>query len=215
MRKRTFARFAWAPVALGALVCGCNYFRPADPEPPKQGTFTPSYIDPDATLQTIADAVADKARTIGITAYTAAFAESTAATTPAYHQFFWPTDAAAWVNSGHTVPADWNSTLERNFYVRFVNLRGDGYEVEWTRDEANPDNVQGDVASIHRHYVVRTLAEDLSITSTLAIGYADLTMALLEGNWRITRWNDRIDPAADPNDAEQITLGRRRLNTTQ
>jgi len=37
----------------------------------------------------------------------------------------------------------------------------------------------------------------------------------LGDEWKITIWQDRIDPDADVNDSEQLTMGRRRLNTTQ
>lgn len=214
-----FARGALRNALLGgavlALLAGCDYFRAAQPEAPTgDDAFLPDYSDPDRTLETIANAIADKARTIGITAYTGAFAESTSTSTPGYHQLFWPTDVSNWITSGHTPPSDWGFALERNFYVRFVNLRGDNYRMEWAPDDANPDDVRGSQATIHRHYVVTTLAEDGSVSSTLAVGFADLILIQFpDGDWEITRWNDRIDPEADPNDPEQLTLGRRRLNT--
>jgi hypothetical protein len=211
-------RSSWpfgAPLALLlALVAGgCDYFKAAQPEAPEEGSFTPSYTTPDATLQTIVDAIADKARTIGLTAYGDAFADSISSSTPAYHQFFWSSDAASWEASGHTVP-DWTLPLEKPFYVFFVNVRGDKYELEWTKDNDLLDDESADIVHWHRHYRVRTLAEDGSVTSVQAIGFADLTIVRFsDGNWRISRWDDRIDPNADPNDPEQVTLGRRRLNT--
>ena len=54
------------------------------------------------------------------------------------------------------------------------------------------------------------------MSGTLAIGFADLTLVRsTNGDWRITLWEDRIDPGFDRNDPDQVTLGRRRLNTTQ
>ena len=75
------------------------------------------------------------------------------------------------------------------------------------------DDIRSDQALIHRHYLVTALDNVGNPTSTLAIGFADVTMVLINGNWKITRWNDRIDPNADPGDTEQKTLGRRRLNS--
>jgi hypothetical protein len=201
---------------LAVAAGGCNYFRAAQPEAPTAQPFTPSYISPEATLQTMVDALADKAVTIGLTAYLGALAESTTTSTPGFHQLFWPTDAAAWESSNHTVPPDWNLSLERNFYIFFVKLRSDNYELEWAEDEDLADDQTADIAHLHRHYRIRTLAvEDGSVTSTLAIGFADLTLVRFDDAWKITLWADRIDPNADPNDPEQMTLGRRRLNTTQ
>ena len=122
-----------------------------------------------------------------------------------------------WQASGHTVPADWNFPLERNFYIRLVTFRGDPYELEWTQEIDNPDPPRGaDLAILHRHYVLHTLAEGGTVSGTLAIGFADLTLVRsTNGDWRITLWEDRIDPGFDRNDPDQVTLGRRRLNTTQ
>lgn len=215
---RRIARIVGSAAAMAALLGGCDYFRPAKPEPPGEIFFTPDYSSVEATLQTISDAVGDKARTIGLTAYAGAFAESTTTSTPGFHAFFSDQDENVWIGSGHSLPADWNLPLERNFYIRFVGLRGDTYQLEWGPDDENPDIDQGpDVKIVSRHYVVRTLSEtDQSVTSTLAIGFAELTFVRGEdSNWRIRLWRDRIDPNADPNDPEQITLGRRRLNTTQ
>lgn len=206
---------AAAALALASCAAGCDYFKAAQPEAPIEGAFTPSYLSPDATLQTIADAIADKARTVGLTAYGAAFSDSTSPSTPAFHQIFWSTDAASWEAAGHTVP-DWTIREEKNFYIKFVNLQPQAYELEWVRDQDLNDDESADVVLWHRHYLVRTLDNAGNPSTIQAIGFADLTIVRFpDGNWRISRWEDRIDPAADPNDPEQMTLGRRRLNTTQ
>jgi len=206
-----------AVLALSALASGCNYFRAAQPEAPHEIPFVASYDLPEATLQTIVDAIQDKARTIGLTAYAGAFAESTVATTPGFHQRFSPEDEAVWQASGHTVPPDWNFSRERNFYIRLATFRPDPYELEWTKDLDNDDtSPSADVMILHRHYVLHTLAQDGSVSGTVAIGFADLTLVrFTNGDWRIALWEDRIDPGFDRNDPEQLTLGRRRLNTTQ
>jgi len=162
-------RRAWATALVVAwAIGGCDYFKAAQPEAPILGGFTPSYVSPEATLQTVADALADKARTVGLTAYVDAFADSTSASTPAFHQFFWSTDAAAWEAAGHTVP-DWTIKEEKNFYIKFVNLQPQAYELEWLPDQDLPDDpLSADVAHWHRHYLVRTLDEAGNATSIQA-----------------------------------------------
>jgi hypothetical protein len=208
-------RIAAAALALAVGAWGCDYWKAAQPEAPILAPFTPSYVSPQATLETIANAIADKALTVGVTAYKAAFADSTSPSTPAYHQSFWTTDATSWEAAGHTVP-DWTIREEEHFYLKFVNLQPQAYELEWLPDQDLPDDESADVVHWHRHYLVRTLDNAGNPIAVQAIGFADLTIVRFpDGNWRIARWDDRIDPAADPNDPEQMTLGRRRLNTTQ
>lgn len=198
-------------------MAGCDYFRPADPEAPSDQTaFLPNYSDPDSTLQTIALAIGDKGVTIGGVAYATAFAESvSASSTIAYHHFFWPEDVAVWQSiTGRPPPGDWGFALEQTFYTRFVRLRPDEYRMTWVPDPPNPDDRGANEATLHRRYLVTTHAINGNQTSVQAVGFADLRLERFpDGNWRITRWNDRRDPDADPNDPEQVTLGRRRLNS--
>jgi hypothetical protein len=206
-----------ALLVVAALGMGaCDYFRPAEPEPPSTGSsFVPDYGSPDSTLSTIAKAIADKGRTIGATAYAGAFAESLSGSVAGYHQLFWPQDVADWSQaSGRLPPPDWGFSLELTFYTRFF-LRPDAYRMEWTPDRLNPDNFGANAATIHRHYAVKTYGPEGDSTSVQAIGFADLTVVRFsDGNWRIVRWEDRRDSNADPNDTDQITLGKRRLNST-
>jgi len=210
-------RIRLALLLIGALgLGGCDYFRPAEPEPPSTASsFVPDYGSPDSTLATIAKAIADKGRTIGATAYAGAFAESLSTSIIGYHQLFWPQDVADWSqSSGRLPPEDWGFSLEQTFYTRFF-LRPDAYHMEWTPDQLNPDNIGANAATIHRRYVVTTTGLEGEQTSFQAIGFADLTVVRFsDGNWRIVRWEDRRDPSADPNDTDQVTLGKRRLNST-
>lgn len=199
-------------------VGACDYFSPAQPEPPAAGSsFIPDYGSPDSTLATIAKSIADKGVTIGGTAYGGAFAESvTTSSAAGFHQFFWPQDVVDWkvAVGGRNEPADWGFALEQTFYNRFVRIRPDAYQMAWAPDSLHPDDIGSDAATIHRHYLVTSHASDGTRTSFLTIGYADLRLLRFsDGNWRIVRWDDRRDPNADPNDQEQVTLGRRRLNT--
>jgi hypothetical protein len=198
----TLALAAWLAAA------GCDYFRPADPEPPGGAAIPADYSDPDATLRTMALAIGDKARTNGASAYAGAFADG-------FQHQFWPDDVQSWESSSGRPAPVWNLQLERNFYTLFVGLRGDNYLLEWLPDETRPDPPEDLAqATIHRHYLITTETEDNVPTGFLAIGYADLTFVKsAQGEWLITRWEDRLDPGADPNEPEQVTLGLRRLGT--
>lgn len=198
---------------LALLGAGCDSFRPADPEPPPVGTgFVPDYSQPDSTLATIAKAIADKGVTIGSVAYAGAFAESLGAGAIAgFHHLFWPEDVASFQGAGGTPPSDWGYALEQTFHSRFIRLRPDSYRLEWVPDPPNPDDVSADEATIHRHYRVTTHSFQGTQTSVLAVGFADLRLIRFsDGAWRIVRWDDRRDSAADPND---LTFGRQRLNS--
>ena len=189
---------------------GCDLFRPANPERPDERAILADYTDPDQTLDMIARAIQDKARTNGSSVYIGAFAESTSATTPAYHQFFWPSDVDNCASCGGVAP-NWGRTLEGDFYNWFVSLRGDEYQMTWVPDDTHPPDVRETRAEISMHYEITTQTSDGEVTGALAKGFADLVLVRgLDGNWRITIWNDRIDPNADPG-AEEVSLGRRRL----
>jgi len=191
---------------------GCDYFRAAQPNVPTFAPFTPDYADPDAALQTISNAIQDKARTIGLTAYADAFAESTSTSTPGYHQLFWPGDVGTWqAATGRLPTGDWNRPLELHFFVYLVNLRPDEYRLAWEPDDPNPDVPGLDSWVVHRRYVLTTETTEGTQTSTLAVGFAKLTFLRVGGNWRIVRWEDRVDPRVS--DPEQLTLGRRRLDS--
>jgi hypothetical protein len=205
--------------ALGASLGGCDYFKPAQPEAPSNViTFVPDYSDPDSTLATIAKSIADKGRTIGGVAYANAFADSVVRRDPlGYHQFFDPVDLAGWQSVTHLPAPDWGFDREQTFYRSFVQQRGDHFVLTWDRDPPNPDDIDfgAGAATIHRHYVIVSVASTGAQTGYLAIGYADLRMQRFsDGAWRIVLWNDRQDPNADPDDPEgQVTLGMKRLST--
>ena len=190
---------------------GCNLFEPAQPEHPNAEAIIPDYSDPDRTLDMIAQAVRDKARTNGSSIYIGAFADSTSPTTPAYHHFFWHTDVE---DTGITPPADWSDSHELNFYSKFINLRGDEYQFIWEPDdESGLDDLGVRTAKLYRRYRVVTETEEGIGTGTIALGFADLTLVKgADESWRITIWRDRVDQTADVG-AEEVTLGRRRLNS--
>ena len=200
-------------LVLAALgVSGCDYFRPAEPEPPRGETIRPDYTDPDATLLTMARGIADKGRTNGASVYAGALADSTTPSTPAFHQFFSPEDELRWEStSGRPAPSDWGVVLEQNFYSRFILLRGDAYQMEWKEDEFTPlTDIRTDVAFLHRQYLVTTEAGD---TITIGLAHLEFYRSPL-GHWLITRWEDVRDVVhANSADPEQKSLGLRRLET--
>ncbi|HEY3215712.1 MAG TPA: hypothetical protein VGK93_04405 [Candidatus Eisenbacteria bacterium] len=196
----------WAAWIALAFQLGCS----PDLEPTFRPQPTTDYSDPDRTLETMARAIADKGRTSGGQAYAGALAESTSAATPGFHQFFWPEDQIRWESiSGRPAPADWNNALERNFYTRFVALRGEGYQMTWSPGRQS-DDVSPTLATLYRQYVVTTQSGD-----SIAIGQADLYFyKSASGNWLIRRWDDRPDfDRTNPTDPEQQTLGLRRLGS--
>jgi hypothetical protein len=202
--------------AFGVTLCGCNYFKPTQPEAPSgEQTFVPNYSDPDSTLATIAKSIGDKGRTIGGVAYSNAFADSsTAGGFAGYHQFYDKLDVASWESASGRKAPEWGFEQEQSFYNGFVQLRGDPFVCTWAPDDLNPDEVTSNVVTIHRHYLIVSQAVDGTQTSFLARGYADLRMLRFpDGLWRIVLWNDRRDPDAEPGDQEQVTLGFRRLTT--
>ena len=199
---RTIPGWLAALLAFALGPSGCNYFRPADPEPPSGAAIIADYGLPEATLQTMALGIADKARTNGASVYVGAFAES-------FRQFYDSNDSTKWSSTSGRPAPPWNLALERNFYTRFITLYPQGYQMQWTEDPPNPDD-QGDTEwAIHRHYLVITEPGD-----TIAIGYADLTFQKsAQQQWLITQWGDRADLDRNLANPELKTLGLRRLET--
>jgi hypothetical protein len=203
--------------AFTTSLCGCDYFKPAQPEAPSNlHTFIPNYTDPDSTLSTIAKSIADKGITIGGSAYADAFANpATTGSLGGYHQIFDHGDVVSWEQaSGRSAPADWGFDLEQSFYNRFVRLRPDRFVCTWALDPPNPDSGGTNLSQIKisRHYLIVSQASDGQQTSFLAIGFADLYMLRFpDGAWRILLWKDRRDP--DANSADKVTLGFQRMDT--
>jgi hypothetical protein len=205
-------------IALAIGLSGCDYFRPAAPEPPTSGdVLLTNYTHPDSTLETMRRGI--EAKSGGAAAYSGALADSLDSTTPDFHHVFWQAELDAWVQSGGQAPSDWNSNLETTFFHRFITLRNEPYMLRWDVDETRPDDIGTDQATIHRRYTLRSFnvtAPGETTFTFLALGFADLTLyrRAQDGAWLVRLWQDRPDPAADPQDEEQMTLGRRRLQST-
>ena len=89
-----------AALWLSSTAVRCNLFQPARPEPPTGSAITPDYTDPYNVLNTMTQAIEDKARRNGQTAYIRAFADS-GLDGRAFHAFF---DPASVARSGRPVP---------------------------------------------------------------------------------------------------------------
>jgi len=197
---------------------GCGYFHPARPENPSNGEIvTIDLNSPDETLGTIKDAVEAKGLKSGDVAYRACFADSTAATTPAFHAFFDAVDANNWVNSGHLLPTDWTLRNEGAFYNvgprSLVTLRNEIYQMSWDPDPKQADNFGTNIAILHRHYSILAVGQDGAVAEIIAKGYADITLIQsTTGGWVSVLWSDRADPDVDPL-LPQKTWGLRRLES--
>jgi hypothetical protein len=200
--------------AVGIGAGGCDYFRPATPEPPStEEPVATDYRTPEATLETIRLALEAKALRGGTTAYSGAFAEEPAAGSPepGFEHIFYPAELALWrQETGRNDTPDWSQSLETTFYIHLVDLRQEPYVMIWGPDPEHPEDI--DNGLVNRRYEVRAYTDETTYTY-VARGYAHLTLYQRprDGNWVITRWEDHPDPEADPQDHEQISLGRRRL----
>lgn len=206
----------------GHVLSGCKgLFKPATPEPPTGPPVRLDYSSPEATLRTMELGMAAKGR--GSAAWLGAFADSTRpdADPIGYHQFFDPADLQFFVAAcGCEAPSDWRYSQEQAFFLEFLNVRpSDDYAAKFDSIPANPDPLPGDTQILlHRSYQVLANAIDGSATTIIAIGSADLTFTeITPAHWLITRWVDHYDPAVgvNPSEPDQLSLGRRRLETTR
>lgn len=210
---------AWFTLS-GHALSGCRgLFTPAVPEAPTGPPIVLDFSSPEATLNTMINGIAAKGQ--GSSAWLGAFQDSTRPDDGiGYHQVFDPADLQLFVSScGCEAPTDWRYAQEQVFFLEFLNVRpSDVYSAVFDSVETNPDPTPGDAqAVLHRHYRVFASTPDNTSTSIIAIGYADLTFTKLSGRWLITRWEDHVDPAVgvNPSDQDQLTLGRRRLESTR
>lgn len=201
-----------------ALAAGCDYFRPEDPPAPDPGDLiAQDYSNAEATLETIRQAVEAKGLKGGAEAYANAFSDSIPPSTPGFFQYFWPADEAAWEAAGNEVP-DWDKAAERLFYNigprSLVNLRDEDYRMTWDPEPGNPDEPGDQFIVVHRRYRIDAVGVAGTAVEIIAKGYADIVLTRLEdGNWKLTRWQDRADPEIDPELPEQRTWGQRRLES--
>ena len=203
----------------GGLLGACtNPFAPRNPEPPSQGSLRTNYTEPDSTLGTMALAIEAKAGGNALSAYLGALADSI----PDGQDFFAYFDGAAaarWQNvTGRQLPDVWGVDLEERFFNHLPSLSAQrAYDFAWLEDVEHPNDE--DLASgqklLHRQYLLLAVPEGLGAPDTLAIGFADLTFikSRTADKWVISRWQDRVDPAAGANPANtsHLSFSARRL----
>ena len=214
------ALLACAGTLLVLGLAGCvGFFRPAQPEPPTNTGFIPSYADPNQTLDALSGGIADKARSNGLSVYLGGLADPQRDA----HEFQATIDPAVvqlWEqSSGRTAPT-WTLALEQNFYGYLVGLRSnDDYVMQWEEDPTQGDdvlNLAAGEATLHRKYTLLAISPDGSTARTIAIGYATLNFIKGgAGHWVITQWQDRVDPkvGANPSNPDSLSMGRRRLDS--
>jgi hypothetical protein len=203
-------------MASGMPLAGCvNIFRPGEPQlpPGSGGTQIPlRYSSPTVTLTTLTTAISAKGSGNARAAYLGAFANTTTDGVT-FSATFDPAVVAQRLASGHTVPT-WTLELEGNFYRDFVLLRSAAYDMRWSdHPTAGSDEVGDDDATLHRRYEVFVLDDAGNSLGRIAVGLVDLTFRKADGRWVIVRWEDHVDPAADPGNTDEISLGERRLET--
>ncbi len=223
-RVRARALLALALVWLtltGGVFSGCRgLFTPAIPEPPSGRPIVVDYRSPDATLRTMAQGIQAKGQ--GASAWLGAFADSSRPEDgPGYHQFFDPNDLAFFQSAcGCEAPTSWRNSQEQAFFLEFIGVRpSDDYAILFEEIEQEPDPPAEDaLAVLHRRYRVLATSPDGNSTRIIAIGLVSLTVSKIAADrWLITRWQDRVDPAVgvNPTDPDQLSLGRRRLESTR
>jgi hypothetical protein len=205
-------------IALGVLA-GCNLFRPAvSPSPevsPCSSQVQIDQRDPEAVLQTVAEAVDAKGCGSATEAYLSAFADSVNDHV-AFHATFADEVIALRQQAGLPVPV-WNLEAERAFLAKFVTLYDTGYRLTWSQDSSRTDdiNLQTGEATLHRRYDIEQV-ENEETTGWIAAGYADLSMRRVDDErWVIVLWADRIDVriGAAPADPGRRSIGAWRLET--
>jgi hypothetical protein len=116
-------------------------------------------------------------------------------------------------------PAAWTRALEQRFFGYMSSYDTRDYVFTWGEDRLSSSDPPEDSpvagqALKHRHYALAARSSS-NPPDTLAVGYADLYFQKVNGNWRLFRWEDRIDPSYGLHPAKPncITIGRRRLDS--
>jgi len=199
---------------LGALLAGCDLFKPATPETGGGGaSLIANYSTPDSCLRYIEVGI-ERKDAVGQTAYLGALADSGKGDGVGFHAFF---DPVVWNAYTGFKPADWNLDYETQFLPLFIQKYADPYQVTWLPDVYHPhdDEIDADHMILHRRYEVRALRQVTGDTLLIAVGYADLYFTrITTSRWAMVRWEDRVDPnvGAEPANPVQRCFGYRRLN---
>lgn len=213
MTVRPLPTFALAALVLAlAGAWGCDTFKPRRPEAPAGPPLYVTYSEPESTLDTMRRGLENRTDA-GISAYMGALAD-TATDGRAFLAFMDPAAADLWQQSSQKPPPDiWDRNRELNFLNYFTKrVVTSECQMAWTRDSRYPDLIGSSEVVLYRHYVVSTLSPN----DTLAIGYAALTLDLVgAGSWKMTRWQDQVDPEIGiiPAKSTWLSFTSRRLET--
>jgi hypothetical protein len=203
-------------IAVTVALTGCfESFRPAQPQPlPGSGggeTIPLRYDSPETTLATIEAAVTAKGAGNAKSAYLGGFANPATSDGVDFTTTFDPLVVERLIAENREVPV-WDYRLEGFFYSDFVLLRSAAYAMRWTAHPTAPPDVHNtEDATLHRRYHVILVDDAGNNLGWIARGLADLYFRRVDGDWVIVRWEDHLDPDADPNDLEQKSMGERRL----
>ncbi len=203
------ARAAGPALALAALalLSGCNFFRPSRPELPTGNPLIPSYTAPETTLVTLALAIQDKSGSNGQSAYIGGFA-SPVADGQGFTADFDPATVARFPGQSTA----WDVGREEIFYANlsrllpsaaFVFTWGDFLGAPDDRPNANP-------AVFYRSYLLLATPDEGSTYVNVARGNAELHFVKFGSRWKLVRWIDSEDPAANINNGE-LCFGQLRL----
>lgn len=210
-RLLTRARWTATLLALGLglaiLVTGCNYFRPSQPEIPREDGVVPDYSSAEATLLTIVQSIRDKSSTNGQSAYIGSFADLTADGV-AYVAEFDPITIARFPGQ----PTDWDRGREEIYYAKLCQLLPSAtFDFVWgTFLGAPDDDRQTSSAILYRSYLIQATTDQGNTIVKVARGNAALHFAKIQNDWKLVRWIDSEDPAADFNSGE-LSFGQLRL----
>lgn len=193
---------------------GCDTFRPRRPEAPAGPPLHVAYNSPDSTLDTMRRGIENRTDA-GILAYVGALADS-GTEGRAFLAFMDPAAALRWEQGSQKPPPDaWDRSREQSFVSRFLStVITRECQMVWEKDTRYPDVIGSGEVVYYRHYLV-LLTGEATPSDTVAIGYAALTLDQLGANWKLTRWQDQVDPeiGVDPRNSQWLSFTVRRLDT--
>jgi len=191
---------------------GCDYFRPAQPEPfDGENPLPPvraDYSDPERTLETLQLAIQDKSATNGQAAYIGGFADP-ATDDQGFSATFDPFTVARFDHPD----TDWNLGREQFFYSSLSRYApGFTYLFAWGHEfESAPEDTRdATTATLYRSYRLRANPAGRDTLVNEAFGNAELHFILVGNKWKIVKWIDTENPRANF-DAEEKSFGYLRL----
>lgn len=209
------AACAFALLAAAALGSCTNPFTPAQPELPSALTVPQDFSSVEATLATMATAMA--AEGIGADAYVAAFSDSTTPDDRAYRALY---DQGVY-DAASPAPPPWEKKYERLLFTHLQSLQNQFvYKLSWNPDPDSPSDgtplqtAHGDTVVIHRRYVLTAAPTADALTKspdTLSIGRCDLSLQYLDARWSIFQWNDHALFPGEVNNPQRLCMSTHRI----